>query len=75
MEAGGKTETAEFDTVISAVGIVGNVEGLGLEELGVKVERTHVVTDEYGRTGVEGLWAIGDVAARRGWRTRRATRA
>jgi dihydrolipoamide dehydrogenase len=62
MEAGGKTETAEFDTVISAVGIVGNTEGLGLEELGVKVERTHVVTDEYGRTGVKGLWAIGDIA-------------
>ncbi|WP_209424798.1 dihydrolipoyl dehydrogenase [Pararhodobacter sp. SW119] len=62
LEAGGKTETAEFDTVISAVGIVGNTEGLGLEELGVKVDRTHVVTDEYGRTGVKGLWAIGDIA-------------
>ena len=62
LEAGGKTETAEFDTVISAVGIVGNVEGLGLEELGVKIDRTHVVTDEYCRTGVEGLYAIGDVA-------------
>ncbi len=62
LEAGGKTETAEFDTVISAVGIVGNTEGLGLEELGVKIDRTHVVTDEYGRTGVKGLWAIGDVA-------------
>ena len=62
IEAGGKVETAEFDTVISAVGIVGNVEGLGLEEAGVKVDRTHVVTDEYCRTGVDGLWAIGDVA-------------
>mgnify|MGYP002620831435 FL=1 len=62
LEAGGKTETAEFDTVISAVGIVGNVEGLGLEELGVKIDRTHVVTDEYCRTGVEGLYAIGDLA-------------
>ena len=62
LESGGKTETAEFDTVISAVGIVGNVEGLGLEELGVKIDRTHVVTDEYCRTGVEGLYAIGDVA-------------
>jgi dihydrolipoamide dehydrogenase len=61
LESGGKTETAEFDTVISAVGIVGNVEGLGLEELGVKIDRTHVVTDEYCRTGVKGLWAIGDV--------------
>ncbi len=62
IETGGKTETREFDTVISAVGIVGNVEGLGLEKLGVKVDRTHVVTDEYCRTGVEGLFAIGDVA-------------
>jgi dihydrolipoamide dehydrogenase len=62
IEAGGKTEAQEFDTVISAVGIVGNVEGLGLEALGVKVDRTHVVTDEYCRTGVDGLYAIGDVA-------------
>ncbi|HMO08526.1 MAG TPA: dihydrolipoyl dehydrogenase [Paracoccaceae bacterium] len=62
VETGGKTETQDFDTVISAVGIVGNVEGLGLEALGVKVDRTHVVTDEYCRTGVEGLYAIGDVA-------------
>ena len=62
LEAGGKTETAEFDTVISAVGIVGNVENLGLESLGVKIDRTHVVVDEYCRTGVPGLWAIGDIA-------------
>jgi dihydrolipoamide dehydrogenase len=56
------TTTAEFDTVISAVGIVGNVENLGLEALGVKIDRTHVVTDEYCRTGVAGLYAIGDIA-------------
>ncbi|EAQ44639.1 pyruvate dehydrogenase complex, E3 component, lipoamidedehydrogenase, putative [Roseobacter sp. MED193] len=62
IEVGGKVEKQEFDTVISAVGIVGNVEGLGLEALGVKVDRTHVVTDEYCRTGVEGLYAIGDIA-------------
>ncbi|WP_138423991.1 dihydrolipoyl dehydrogenase [Maritimibacter alexandrii] len=62
IEKGGKTETEEFDTVISAVGIVGNVEGLGLDEIGVKVDRTHVVTDEYCRTGVDGLYAIGDIA-------------
>jgi len=62
IETGGKTETMEFDTVISAVGIVGNTEGLGLEALGVKVDRTHVVTDEFCRTGVEGLYAIGDIA-------------
>ncbi len=62
IEQNGKVETQEFDTVISAVGIVGNVENLGLEALGVKIDRTHVVTDEYCRTGVEGLYAIGDIA-------------
>ena len=62
IETGGKVEKHEFDTVISAVGIVGNTEGLGLEALGVKIDRTHVVTDEYCRTGVEGLYAIGDIA-------------
>lgn len=62
IEVGGKVETHEFDTVISAVGIVGNVENLGLEALGVKIDRTHVVTDEYCRTGVDGLYAIGDIA-------------
>ncbi len=62
IETGGKVEKMEFDTVISAVGIVGNVEGLGLEKIGVKIDRTHVVTDEYCRTGVEGLYAIGDIA-------------
>ena len=49
------------DRVISAVGIVGNVEKLGLEELGVKVDRTHVVTDKWGATSVPGVWAIGDL--------------
>ncbi|MDA5094607.1 dihydrolipoyl dehydrogenase [Aliiroseovarius sp. KMU-50] len=62
IEVGGKVEKQEFDTVISAVGIVGNVEGLGLEALGVKIDRTHVVTDAYCRTGVDGLYAIGDIA-------------
>ncbi|MFC3087408.1 dihydrolipoyl dehydrogenase [Tabrizicola soli] len=62
IEVGGKVETQDFDTVISAVGIVGNVENLGLESLGVKIDRTHVVTDEFCRTGVEGLYAIGDIA-------------
>ena len=62
IERDGKTAKHEFDTVISAVGIVGNTEGLGLEALGVKVERTHVVVDGYCRTGVDGLYAIGDLA-------------
>ncbi len=62
IEAGGVTQTMEFDTVISAVGIVGNTENLGLEALAVKIDRTHVVTDEFCRTGVDGLYAIGDIA-------------
>jgi len=62
IEANGKTTTEEFDTVISAVGIVGNVENLGLEALGVKIDRTHVVVDEYCQTGIDGLYAIGDIA-------------
>jgi len=62
VEQNGKVEKIEVDTVISAVGIVGNVEGLGLEDLGVRIDRTHVVTDDYCRTGVEGLYAIGDLA-------------
>ncbi|MFP4044374.1 MAG: dihydrolipoyl dehydrogenase [Rhodosalinus sp.] len=62
IESGGKTETAEFDTVISAVGIVGNTEGLGLKEAGVTVERGQVKVDPMGRTGVTGLYAIGDIA-------------
>ena len=57
----GKIETQVFDTVILAVGIVGNTEDLGLEALGVKIDRTHVVTDAYCRTGVEGIYAIGDL--------------
>ncbi|WP_418593679.1 dihydrolipoyl dehydrogenase [Ponticoccus sp. (in: a-proteobacteria)] len=60
-KSGDKSRLA-VDAVISAVGIVGNVEGLGLEELGVRVEKTHVVTDRHCRTGVDGLYAIGDLA-------------
>ncbi len=62
VESEGEAREMEFDAVISAVGIVGNVEGLGLEEAGVTVDRAHVVTDAHCRTGVEGLYAIGDVA-------------
>lgn len=58
----GKTETIEVEKVILAIGIVGNVENLGLEDLGVKVEKGHVVNDGFGRTNVKGLYAIGDVA-------------
>jgi dihydrolipoamide dehydrogenase len=62
IEAGGKAETLNAEVAIVAVGIVGNTEGLGLEALGVKVDRTHIVTDGHGGTGVAGLYAIGDIA-------------
>jgi dihydrolipoamide dehydrogenase len=58
---GQKTQT-EFDRVISAVGVVGNIEGLGLEALGVKTDRGCIVTDGLGRTNISGVYAIGDVA-------------
>ena len=62
VEAAGGAEVLKADVAIVAVGIVGNVEGLGLEPLGVTLEKTHVVTDSHGFTGVPGLWAIGDLA-------------
>ncbi|MDA9100018.1 dihydrolipoyl dehydrogenase [Planktomarina sp.] len=62
IEQDGKSSVETFDTVISAVGIVGNVKDLGLEALGVKVDNGHVQTDHYAWTGVEGVYAIGDVA-------------
>ena len=58
----GKTETVATDCVLVAVGMRPNGAGLGLEELGVKVERGFVPTDQYGRTNVEGIYAIGDVS-------------
>jgi dihydrolipoamide dehydrogenase len=62
IEAGGKAQDITVDRVISAVGIVGNTEGIGLEGTGVKVDRTHVTIDEYCRTGEPGIYAIGDLA-------------
>jgi dihydrolipoamide dehydrogenase len=58
----GKTQKITADRLISAVGVQGNVENLGLEEIGVKIERGTVAVDGYGRTNVEGIYAIGDVA-------------
>ena len=58
----GKTDTATVDRVILAIGITGNVENLGLEDIGVKVDRGHIVIDEWCRTSAEGIYAIGDVA-------------
>jgi dihydrolipoamide dehydrogenase len=57
----GKTETITVDRVILAMGIVGNVENNGYEQAGLKIEKTHVVVDEWGATGVPGVWAIGDL--------------
>jgi dihydrolipoamide dehydrogenase len=62
IEVGGKAESITGERAIVAVGISGNVEDLGLETLGVKLDRGHVVIDEHGGTGVAGLYAIGDVA-------------
>ncbi|HEX2582364.1 MAG TPA: dihydrolipoyl dehydrogenase [Dongiaceae bacterium] len=61
IEQAGKPIEVTVDRVILAVGIVGNVENIGLEGTKAKVEKTHIVTDEYGYTGEPGLYAIGDV--------------
>ena len=57
----GLTGELEVDRVILAIGITGNVEGLGLEQQGVKIDKGHIVVDEWCRTGIPGLYAIGDV--------------
>ena len=54
-------EELTADKVLSAVGIEANIEGLGLEELGVRVERGRIVVDEHYRTNVEGIYAVGDI--------------
>jgi dihydrolipoamide dehydrogenase len=51
----------EFSHAIIAIGIVPNTENIGLEALGIETNRGHIVTDGYGRTNVEGIYAIGDV--------------
>ena len=56
------TRDITVDRVILAIGITGNIEGLGLEEIGVQTDRGHIVIDEWCRTGAEGVYAIGDVA-------------
>ncbi len=61
IEAGGKTQELTVERVISAVGIVGNVENVGLEGTKVKVDRTHIVIDQWGFTGEPNVYAIGDV--------------
>jgi len=57
----GKTENLTVERAILAVGIVGNVENIGLEQAGIKVEKTHVVVNQWQETGVPGIFAIGDL--------------
>lgn len=57
----GKSSTAECEVVLSAVGISTNIEGIGLEETGIKTEKGLVVVDDFYRTNVSGIYAIGDI--------------
>jgi dihydrolipoamide dehydrogenase len=61
IEAGGKDQKLEVERVIMAVGIVGNVEDIGLENTGIEVQQSHVKIDEWCRTGEPGVYAIGDL--------------
>jgi dihydrolipoamide dehydrogenase len=62
IEQDGKTDTLTVDRMISAVGVIGNIENLGLEALGIKTDRGCVVTNGFSETSVKGIYAIGDVA-------------
>lgn len=62
IEVGGKAETLEAEVCISAVGITANTDGIGLEALGVELDRGHIKTDGHCQTNVKGLYAIGDCA-------------
>jgi len=62
IEEGGKTQTITVDRVISAVGVVGNIENIGLEKLGVKTDRRIIAVDKFNKTNVPGIYAIGDVS-------------
>jgi dihydrolipoamide dehydrogenase len=70
--ADGNTHEAYVERVVLAVGIVGNVEDIGLEGTGVVIDRTHVVVDEWLRTGEPGVYAIGDLVGPP-WLTHKAT--
>ncbi len=61
VKTGGKEEVLDCDIVLSAVGVSANIEGIGLEEVGVKVEKGKVIVDEYYKTNVDGVYAIGDI--------------
>ncbi len=57
------TETIETDIVLSAVGITPNLEGIGLEELGIELENGKVKTDQFYKTNIDGIYAIGDIVS------------
>jgi dihydrolipoamide dehydrogenase len=57
----GAIETVTADRVVLAIGIIGNVENIGLEQVGVRIDKSHVVVNEWGETGISGLYAIGDL--------------
>ncbi|MGF1638837.1 MAG: dihydrolipoyl dehydrogenase [Cyclobacteriaceae bacterium] len=61
VKTGSKEEVLDCDIVLSAVGVSANIEGIGLEEVGVKVEKGKVIVDEYYKTNVDGVYAIGDI--------------
>ena len=61
LEIKGKAQEKTYDKALVAIGVQGNVEGLGLEKIGVNVERGAIVVDEYYRTNAHGIYAIGDV--------------
>lgn len=63
LDSAGKEQVVVVDRVISAVGIVPNIENLGLEGTKIRFDRGHIVTDEWCQTGEEGVYAIGDVTA------------
>lgn len=60
--ASGEKSQLKADYLISAVGITGNIDSIGLDRIGVKTERGHIVTTAFGQTGIAGVYAIGDVA-------------
>src|SRR4026208_554485 len=62
IEEGGKSQTLTTERVISAVGVVGNIENLGLEKVGVKTDRGIIIVDKLNKTHVPGIYAIGDVS-------------
>ena len=62
IEEGGKSQTITVERVISAVGVTGNIENLGLEKLGLKTERGIIAVDQFNKTNVPGIYAIGDVS-------------